>query len=70
MLDILECLKDHFVRTGRAFHNSNIMPAKARQYDKFIYRGAIFSPSSFSIRDSHVAIETVEPVITHTRENP
>lgn len=58
--DILECLKDHF-HIGRAFHNSNIMPAKARQYNQFIYCRVIFSPSSFSIRDSHVAIGNQMP---------
>jgi hypothetical protein len=29
---------------------------KARQFNKFMHRSAIFSPSSFSVRDSHVVI--------------
>ncbi|KAH9161034.1 hypothetical protein EDB89DRAFT_810456 [Lactarius sanguifluus] len=40
----------------QAFYESTTTPGKAKQYDKFSHRGAIFSPSSFSIRDSHVVI--------------
>ena len=36
--------------------------AKARQYNKFTHRGAIFSPSSFSVRDSYVAIAKSAPL--------
>jgi hypothetical protein len=53
---VLTHLKELFVRAGKAFHESTATPAKAWQYDKFWHRGFIFSPSSFSIRDSHVVI--------------
>lgn len=36
--------------------------AKARQYNKFTHRGAIFSPSSFSVRDSYVVIAKATPL--------
>ena len=36
--------------------------AKARQYNKFTHRGAIFSPSSFSVRDSYVIIAKSAPL--------
>jgi|SRR6266702_175151 len=53
---VLKHLMELFARMGKSSHNITIMPAKARQYNKFSHRGAIFSPSYFSIRDSHVAI--------------
>ena len=37
-------------------HDDQGAETKARQYNKFSHRSAIFSPSSFSIRDSYVAI--------------
>lgn len=62
---VLVCLEEFLVRTGKS-QNTRISghvqgtatntDAKARQYNKFSYRGAIFSPSSFSVRDSHVVI--------------
>ena len=45
--DVLQCLGDHWV-SGT--------DATARQYNKFTQRGAIFTPSSFSVRDSNVVI--------------
>ena len=54
--DVLKHLKELFVRTGKAFHEGTVNPAKAWQYNKYWHRGFIFSPSSFSIRDSHVVI--------------
>ncbi|KAH9173928.1 hypothetical protein EDB89DRAFT_1849493, partial [Lactarius sanguifluus] len=54
--EVLRYLTELFVRTGKAFYESTTTPGKAKQYDKFSHRGAIFSPSSFSIRDSHVVI--------------
>ena len=53
---VLTHLNQLFVRTGKAFHESIATPAKAKQYNKFQHRGSTFSPSSFSIRDSHVVI--------------
>ncbi|KAN0128846.1 hypothetical protein V8E53_013344 [Lactarius tabidus] len=53
---VLKHLEELFVHTGKAFHKSTVTPMKAWQYDKFWHCGFIFSPSSFSIRDSHVVI--------------
>jgi len=61
--DILQCLDDLLVPKGNlsddgCISGSHVQPphAKARQYNKFTQRGAIFSPSSFSVRDSHVVV--------------
>ena len=54
--DVLKHLKELFVRTGKAFHEGTVNPAKAWQYNKYWHCGFIFSPSSISIRDSHVVI--------------
>ena len=51
--EVLGQLKELFACTGKEFHENT---AKARQYDKFRQRGSTFSPSSFSIRDSHVVL--------------
>jgi len=66
-MDVLECLEDLLVRIGKPRNSRWLaggpsrvrgtkVDAKARQYTKFIHCGAIFSPSSFSLRDSHVVI--------------
>jgi hypothetical protein len=57
---VLEHLKILLVRTGKASHMTATL-AKARQYDKLKHCGAIFSPASFSVRDSHVVIGKVFP---------
>jgi hypothetical protein len=60
--DVLQGLGDLLVREGNLsdagwVSGGHTLPhAKARQYNKFIQRGAIFSPSSFSVRDSHVVV--------------
>jgi len=64
--DVLNHLEEFLVHTGnlqgtrQGLGSGNVQPtatyAKARQYNKFTYHGAIFSPSSFSVRDSYVAI--------------
>jgi len=60
--DVLQCLGDLFICKGNGsdagwVSGGHTQPhAKARQYNKFTQRGAIFSPSSFSVRDSHVVI--------------
>jgi hypothetical protein len=60
--DVLQCLGDLLVRKGNLsdagwVSGGHVQPhAKARQYNKFTQRGAIFSPSSFSDRDSHMVI--------------
>ena len=60
--DVLQHLSDLLVRKGNlldigyASGSQAQLHAKARQYNKFTQRGAIFSPSSFSVRDSHVVI--------------
>ncbi|KAH9007301.1 hypothetical protein EDB86DRAFT_3069995 [Lactarius hatsudake] len=54
--EVLTCLTELLVRSRKAFHKSTATPGKARQCNKFSHRRAIFSPSSFSIRDSHVII--------------
>ena len=66
--DDLKDLKELFIRTGKVFRESTATPAKARQYDKFRHHGSIFSPSSFSIRDSHVVIGTRIPGPWHAGE--
>lgn len=54
---ILEYLQNLLVRMGKTLHIADTtMPAKARQYNKLKHRGAIFSPASFSVRDSRVVI--------------
>ena len=63
--DVLKCLEEYLVRTRKS-QNTRISrhvqgtetgaDGKARQYNKFSYRRAIFSPSSFSVRDSHMVI--------------
>jgi len=66
--DVLQCLGDLLVLSDASWvlrtvsgtvsrTASHVQPhAKARQYNKFTQHGAIFSPSSFSVRDSHVVI--------------
>ena len=63
--DVLQCLRDLLIRKGNlseagwvsGSHMTHVQPqAKARQYNKLTLRGAIFSPSSFSVRNSHVVI--------------
>lgn len=60
--DVLQCLGDLLIRRGNLSDTdrvggSHVQPhAKARQYNKFTQCGAIFSPSSFSVRDSRVVI--------------
>lgn len=60
--DVLRCLGDLLVHKGNisdagCVSGGRIQPhAKATQFNKFIQRGAIFSPSSFSVRDSHVVV--------------
>jgi hypothetical protein len=53
---VLKHLKELFVHMGKAFHKSSATPMKAWQYNKCWHHRFIFSPSSFSIRDSHVVI--------------
>jgi len=64
-MDVLECLDDLLVCIGEPREPTWVLGgrvqgtkvgAKARQFTKFIHRGAIFSPSSFSLRDSRVVI--------------
>ncbi len=54
---VLRCLQELLTHTGRAF-DVNIITGRvqATQYTKFVHHGSIFSPSSFSVRDSHVII--------------
>ena len=56
--DVLQCLSDlpHRAEVARRGQHGDGLYAKARQYNKFTQRGAIFSLSSFSVRDSHVVI--------------
>jgi hypothetical protein len=60
--DVLHCLGDLLVHKGSVPHAGGVSGgpvrphAKARQYNKFTQRSAIFSPSSFSVRDSHVVV--------------
>lgn len=55
--DVLEYLQNLLVRMGKELHVAGpTIPAKARQYNKLKRCGAIFSPASFSVRDSHAVI--------------
>ena len=63
--DVLKHLEEFLVRIGKSENprvsghvqgTATNAGAKARQYQKFSYRGAIFSPYLFSDRDSHVVI--------------
>ena len=70
--DVLDRLEEFLVRTGKlqgtmqGSGSGDIQYtttyAKARQYNKFTHRGAIFSPSSFSLRDSYVVIAKSAPL--------
>jgi hypothetical protein len=70
--DVLDHLEEFLIRTGKLQGTRQCsgsgdvqcttMYAKARQYNKFTHRGAIFSPVSFSVRDSYVAIATATPL--------
>lgn len=70
--DVLDRLEEFLVHTGnlqgtrQGSGSGNVQRtatyAKARQYNKFTHRGAIFSPSSFSVRDSYVAIAKTTPL--------
>ncbi|KAI9459243.1 hypothetical protein BJY52DRAFT_1223234 [Lactarius psammicola] len=61
---IVKHLEEHLIRMGKGPQVSQLIGpgqnstthARAMQYNKFSYRGTIFSPSTFSIRDSYVAI--------------
>jgi hypothetical protein len=61
--DVLKCLEERLVRTGKS-QGTRVsgcvqdfaIDSAARQYNKFTHRSAIFSPSSFSSRDSHVVV--------------
>lgn len=54
---VLEHLQNLLVRMGKTLHMAGItVPTKARRYDKLKHHGAIFSPASSSVRDSHVVI--------------
>lgn len=62
--DVLKALKELLVLTGKSqdtrvsgcAQGLAINHAAAKQYDKFTHRSALFSPSSFSLRDSHVVV--------------
>ena len=61
--DILKCLEELLVRTGKSqdqrisgWAQGFAIDATARQYNQFTHHSALFSPSSFSLRDSHVVI--------------
>ena len=61
--DILKRLEELLVRTGKSQDTRAsgcvqgfAIDATARQYNKFTHHGALFSPSSFSLRDSHVVV--------------
>jgi len=70
--DVLDRLEEFLARTGKLQETrqgsgsgdiqSTTTYAKARQYNKFTYRGAIFSPSAFSVRDSYVVVEKAAPL--------
>ena len=70
--DVLDRLEELLVRTGKLQGTSQgsgsgdvqctTTYAKARQYHKFTHRGAIFSPLSFSVRDSYVVIAKATPL--------
>src|SRR6266852_3292580 len=53
--DVLKRLEEFSARTGKS-QDATDANAKVRQYNKFSYHTAIFSPASFSIQDSHVVI--------------
>ena len=57
---VLEDLQNLLVSMGKTSVTSHVKrttaPAKAREYNKLKHRGAIFSPTTFSIRDSHVVV--------------
>jgi hypothetical protein len=54
---VLEHLQKLLVHMGKISQTTDArMPAKARQYNAFRHQGAIFSPLSFSVRDSHAVI--------------
>ncbi len=52
--DVLKRLEELSVLKGGS--QGFAIDAMARQYRKFTHRSALFSPSSFSIRDSHVVV--------------
>jgi hypothetical protein len=61
--DVLNPLEELLVRTGKSqvprvsgCVQGFAIDATARQYNKFTHRSARFSPSSFSLRDSHVVV--------------
>lgn len=59
--NVMKHLKEHLIRTGKASQLTDsgqisTTHVRARQYKKFSHRSATFSPSTFSIRDSYVAI--------------
>ena len=70
--DVLDRLKELLVckeklqRTRQGLGSGNIQCttkyAKAREYKKFTHCDAIFSPSSFSIRDSYMVIAKATPL--------
>jgi len=62
---IMKHLEEHLIRMGKGPQVSQLIgpgqsstatQARAMQYNKFSHRGTIFSPSTFSIRDSYVAV--------------
>lgn len=66
--DVFKCLEELLVRTGKSQDTrdsgcvqSFAIDATARQYNKFTHRSALFSPSSFSLRDSHVVVSRGTP---------
>jgi len=75
--DVLDHLEEFLVHTGKlqrtrqGSDSGNVQCtttyAKARQYNKFTHCGAIFSPVSFSVRDSYVVIATASPLDWYAR---
>jgi len=55
LLDPMGNLPDAGLASG-SHEQDNIMHGRARQFNKFMHRSAIFSPSSFSVCDSHAVI--------------
>lgn len=58
---VMKHLEAHLIRTGKGSQligpgQSSTTQARARQYKKFSHHSAILSPSTFSIRDSYVAL--------------
>lgn len=52
---VLECLQNLLVHMRKTLHmTGTTMPAKARQYNKLKHCGMIFSPTYFSVQDSHI----------------